>query len=563
MSRSSDNGSGGAPGRPAAPAPAGARPVAPQGQPNPQFNSGFNGAYAEQEAFDGAYDSYGDPLTGPPSRDPRLPDQRGPDQRAPDQRAPDQRGLGGHGTAGQYAAQYPVAKYGAPTAPATGGQQPYDPYDGGYQTDPRYAPDQRQPDPSQGHRPDGYGRPPEQQARALGANEQMRRDPQQGAPGSLRALLPPQQPVQLQPGSPGGAQPPRPAAAGAAAQPPVPPAVQPSQMQLDSDLEPDTQRPAASSGNREMYAPARTDRTDKAQGNAPIVPAGSVTGRSLTLVISIMCFLACLTSGAVYMMNQSASAWLMDIASEVTVQVEGRDKADGEKTLNEVAAFLNQQPGIVKARVLSLNESGGLLEPWIGNAEALKTLAVPRLIALELDRRTPPDFEPLRAKLASAFKGVSLDDHRQWQTQIRTVTRSFALGGLAILLLVAAATTAIIISATRAAMASNREIVEVLHFVGATDRFIAREFERNFLRLGVRAGLVGALSAMVVFALMPTLMELLGGGTVSLAEMRRLVGSGTLDMIGYAVLAALVVVVAALCMLTSRFSVYRILHTRQ
>ncbi len=53
-------------------------------------------------------------------------------------------------------------------------------------------------------------------------------------------------------------------------------------------------------------------------------------------------------------------------------------------------------------------------------------------------------------------------------------------------------------------MASNREIVEVLHFVGATDRFIAREFERHFLRLGVRAGMVGAMWAMVVFFVMPS-----------------------------------------------------------
>ena len=49
-----------------------------------------------------------------------------------------------------------------------------------------------------------------------------------------------------------------------------------------------------------------------------------------------------------------------------------------------------------------------------------------------------------------------------------------------------------IVSATRSALASNREIVEVLHFVGATDRFIAREFEKHFLGLGIRAGLVGA-----------------------------------------------------------------------
>jgi cell division transport system permease protein len=115
---------------------------------------------------------------------------------------------------------------------------------------------------------------------------------------------------------------------------------------------------------------------------------------------------------------------------------------------------------------------------------------------------------------------VTLDDHRRWQAQIRTITRSFALGGLAILLLVGAATTAVIVSATKSAMASNRDIVEVLHFVGATDRFIAREFERHFLRLGVRAGIVGAIWAMFVFLIMPTVMELLGGGTVTITEIR-------------------------------------------
>src|SRR5690606_16534141 len=123
-------------------------------------------------------------------------------------------------------------------------------------------------------------------------------------------------------------------------------------------------------------------------------------------------------------------------------------------------------------------ESNALLEPWVGQLDVLKTLPVPRLIALELDRTQPPDVAALREALGKQFKGVTLDDHRHWQQQIRTVKRSFALGGLAILILVASATTAIIISATRSAMASNREIVEVLHFVGATDRFIAREFER-------------------------------------------------------------------------------------
>jgi len=41
------------------------------------------------------------------------------------------------------------------------------------------------------------------------------------------------------------------------------------------------------------------------------------------------------------------------------------------------------------------------------------------------------------------------------------------------------------------------------------------------------------------------------------------VGSGSLDGPGYALLSLVVVVIAALCMVTSRLGVFRILHTRQ
>jgi len=310
-------------------------------------------------------------------------------------------------------------------------------------------------------------------------------------------------------------------------------------------------------------------RTKRSRGGttlAPVVPAGSVTGRSLTLVITIMCFLASLTAGAVYMMNQSASDWLRGMAGEVTVLVEpkGRTGADTGKMLAEVTGFLSRQPGVTRARALTMAEIQELLGPWIGDSAALSELPVPRLIAVEVGRSSPSDIEGLRKALGANFPdaGVTLDDHRRYQAQIRTITRSFALGGFAILLLVGAATTAIIVSATKSAMASNRDIVEVLHFVGATDRFIAREFERHFLRLGVRAGVVGALWAVLVFLAMPTVMELLGGGAVTIAELRRLIGIASLDLPGYILLGIVVLVIAALCMLTSRIGVYRILNSQ-
>ncbi len=275
-----------------------------------------------------------------------------------------------------------------------------------------------------------------------------------------------------------------------------------------------------------------------------------------------MTFLACLTVGAVWLINQSASAWLRDIASEITVQVEPKDRVDNDKIVEEIQRYLKSESGVADAQALPKEQTQRLIEPWIGKIEGIESLPIPRLIAVRLDRSFPPDLGALRTRLSARFPAASLDDHRQWQRQIRAVTGSFALGGLAILLLVCAATAAIIISATRSALLSNREIVEVLHLVGATDRFIAREFERQFLLLGIKAGLVTLFAAMAVFYLMPWIMQVLGGGTAALSELQRLMGAGVLDGLGYGVLTVVVVIISGICMITSRLGVYRILRTQ-
>ena len=298
------------------------------------------------------------------------------------------------------------------------------------------------------------------------------------------------------------------------------------------------------------------------RAKAPIVPPASVTGRSLGIVIGIMVFLASLTAGAVYIINQSAAAWLRDISSEVTVQVKPDGTVDQvEKTATAVVGFLTGQNGVRQASLLTLDQSAELVEPWLGQVQAIKDLPLPRLVAVQVDRDNPPDVTALRAALSSKFPNAELDDHRAWQSQIRRVTGSLAAAGLAIIALVATATVAIVVSAARSAIASNRDIVEVLNFVGAEERFIARQFELHFLKLGIKAGIVGAGAAALMFFLMPIITEFISGAAVH-AEYRRLVGTGRLDMMGYVCLLIVVVLIAAICQLTSRYGVRRILEAQ-
>ncbi len=320
-------------------------------------------------------------------------------------------------------------------------------------------------------------------------------------------------------------------------------------------------RPALDRHLPAVYKPPKPQRR-YAPGKAPIVPPGSVTGRSLIMVIGIMAFLACLTTGVVYMINKMAVEWQRKVTGEVTVLVEPDGaRTEVEKRAGEIVEFLSRQIGVRDVKLLTLEESAELVEPWLGQIPAVKELPFPRLIAVNIDNANAPDMAALRAALATKFSGASLDDHRAWQQQIRRVTGSLALGGILLIVLVAAATVGIVVSAARSAMSSNKDIVEVLNFVGAEERFIARQFELHFLKLGIKAGLTGAAAAAMVFFLMPLIADFMSG-TGAQAEFRRLFGTGRLDLYGYGALALVVVAIAAICQITSRYGVRHILNAQ-
>ena len=297
-----------------------------------------------------------------------------------------------------------------------------------------------------------------------------------------------------------------------------------------------------------------------ARANAPIVPPGSVTGSSLTLVIAIMSFLAALTAGGVYVIFNAANVWTNKISAEITVQIQQRAGDSGDEKSTEITRFISDQNGVKRVTPFTREQSLKLVEPWIGKSEVLKSFAIPRLIAVEIDRDNPPDISTLKKVLEAKYPGALLDDHGHWRHEIRRLTRLLELAGIGMLFLMATATGAVIIAAATSSLASNREIVSVLNFVGAEEKFIARQFEAHFLKVGIKAGIVGAGLAAIVFLCLPYLTEGVSSSVTSQAEIRRLVGAGTLDPYGYIVLLIVVIAVAAICKMTSRYGVRRILN---
>jgi cell division transport system permease protein len=292
----------------------------------------------------------------------------------------------------------------------------------------------------------------------------------------------------------------------------------------------------------------------------PIVPVDSIAGRALVAVIAIMTFLASLTVGAVMLVGVAATEWQSSVAREVTIQIRPTPGRDAEADVAAATAIAATIPGIIDVRPYSKEESAALLEPWLGSGLSLDELPVPRMIVVKLDSGPPPDLAALRNALAQQVPGASLDDHRGWIDRMRAMATSAVALGLGVLALVIAATVLSVMFATRGAMATNRSIVEVLHFVGARHGFIAGEFQRHFLILGLKGGTIGGGAAILVFAL-ASLAAHLFRGTPGEGQAAALFGTFSIGLNGYAAVLGQIILIAVVTALTSRITVHHTLKT--
>jgi cell division transport system permease protein len=275
------------------------------------------------------------------------------------------------------------------------------------------------------------------------------------------------------------------------------------------------------------------------------------------LLIAIMTFLSAVTLGGVVLVQKSAIAWSADVGREVTIQIRPVEGEVMESNLRTAITLAESTPGVAAARALSIEESQDLLEPWLGAGLDLSAIDIPRLVVVELSDPREADVEGLARNL-EAITGATLDTHAAWRQQLNTMAGTIVLTGLLVLALIAVATVLAIIFATRGTMASNREIVDVLHFIGASNRFIAGEFQGRFLAIGLRGGALGGLAAVLFFIFVGITAGNILPSEAS-AQVGMLFGNFVLGLDGIVGIIAVVLVIAGLTAVTSRLTVRRFL----
>ncbi len=278
--------------------------------------------------------------------------------------------------------------------------------------------------------------------------------------------------------------------------------------------------------------------------------SGDSTDRFLPCIIGLMVFLAALALAFALALGGAISRWEQSHGAALTVELPAAAAPGADARIDAVATALAAVPGIVGTVALERAAALELLEPWLGANFEGAELPVPVLIDVQLDPDVAVDLGAVRAALAAAVPDARVDGREGWLAPLiktATTVRTLAFAVVALIGLVAVAT---VVFTTTTSLAVHHDAIELLHLTGALDGFIARQFQRQALLLGLAGGLVGLAAAGGAYVLV---------ARVAVRLSAPLLPRLTLDPLGLAALVALPVVAAGLATFVARVTVLRAL----
>lgn len=231
---------------------------------------------------------------------------------------------------------------------------------------------------------------------------------------------------------------------------------------------------------------------------SPLLPLSDAREAALFFVVAALCFLAALSALTARASYGAAAGWSAEVEGEMTVRLRGVDARKAKDTTELIAAM----DGVASARLISREEAAGMLSPWFGTDGLPAGLPLPVLIEVRARPDAANPAPDIQRRLTEAGLTATVDDHSSWAGDVRRTLGAMRMAAFATVILLVATAIAVIAFATHAALLARRDIVDVLHLTGAEDGFIASLFERRFWLLGLKAGSVGALSALGLAALL-------------------------------------------------------------
>ena len=237
---------------------------------------------------------------------------------------------------------------------------------------------------------------------------------------------------------------------------------------------------------RKQKAPA-----DKIQ-ELPIDEGYSKTFLRVTVAVSV--FLFAITLAGVLGINSMFNNSKQQVVSNFTVQVLPLPNIEEtRKDLLNIVSFLEKYPDVEQVTVLSDAELQALLQPWLGANVDVEMLPIPKLLDVKIRNGKNFDYRELTVRLSEVSAQASINDHNLWLSRLLKFVNSLKMLAVTVLVLVAGGCVASIVFAAKTGLNVHRDIIAILHTMGATDEYIAMNYVKQISQMSTLAGILGAL----------------------------------------------------------------------
>ncbi|MBK19406.1 MAG: cell division protein [Rhodospirillaceae bacterium] len=290
--------------------------------------------------------------------------------------------------------------------------------------------------------------------------------------------------------------------------------------------------------------------------NATVIPlARDASSRFLPWLIAFMVWLAALALAAVLVLSSFGDQWRNTLTGTLTVQIAAAPddhKITTELRVQSALRIIRATPGIVSAKPVPLNQISDLLAPWLGRDLLTETLGlpIPRLIDVKLKQGVDFDVAALWERLNKEISGTQVDDHGVWLDKLIALASAIEAIAFAILILISVAGIATVVFATRTSLTIHRDVIELLHVMGARDEFVADQFHRHAMFLGLKGGVAGVALALITLWILGSLWQNVESS---------LLPPASLDFLQWTGIIAVALVAAAISTITARYTVLRAL----
>lgn len=175
--------------------------------------------------------------------------------------------------------------------------------------------------------------------------------------------------------------------------------------------------------------------------------------------------------------------------------------SDDVGKLTRLTQAISKIPGVVGVSQIQDEKLRSMLTPWFGTGEMLNDLPLPTVLDVRLDLTglPPLDYNAIEKELAAIVPGVEVDAHERFVASFSRFSAivQAVVGALAIMIIFVM--SAMIAFAARSSLKWHARSVHLLHSIGAEDRYIAGQFQREAFLLAMRGAVLGSVLAGIIY----------------------------------------------------------------